>query len=275
MKKLYKILVLLLLGSDLLFAMSWDKCIKKYNKAKEFSQNIQLSYYYLKSTRQCLVKFKHLLQLHPNPKFTIKAMDNNIKKINKAISILLPSYNITQNTLVSIPKYLQLNSSIPIVNQEYKYFKRFNNCNGVHAFNKVYTAKHCEVHNAKNIRNDLSYIDANDISDLQIAKLNLNSIGTFKYYSMSKEGMFFNILLKESNCKFFHTENIPTGINSTLDFADLNKKMEIRSTCLAIPSNSGGGVFQNNKLVAIISKTVFKNNQFSYSIVEPIIPFNK
>jgi hypothetical protein len=91
---------------------------------------------------------------------------------------------------------------------------------------------------------------------------------------MSREGMFYNILLEEKNCKFYMAKNIPIGFNTTLDYTDLSKKEEIRSNCLAIPSNSGGGVFQDGKLVGIISKTVFNENKFLYSVVEPIIPFH-
>lgn len=84
--------------------------------------------------------------------------------------------------------------------------------------------------------------------------------------------MFYSILLKEKNCQFYKAKNEPTGLNTTLDLTDLTKEIEIRSNCLAIPSNSGGGVFQDGKLVAIISKTVFNKDEFSYSVVEPIIP---
>ena len=61
----------------------------------------------------------------------------------------------------------------------------------------------------------------------------------------------------------------------TLDLTDLTKNSEIRSNCLAIPSNSGGAVFQEGKLVGIISKTVFNKNTFLYSVVEPILVFNE
>ena len=110
-------------------------------------------------------------------------------------------------------------------------------------------------------------------NELQNEKINLNKIGEFKYYSMSKEGMFYNTLLKEKNCRFYKAENKAIGLNITLDLTDLDKKVEIRSNCLAIPSNSGGGVFQDNKLVAIISKTVFNKNKFVYSVIEPIISY--
>ena len=271
MKTIYKILVLLLLGKGLLFAVSWEDCIDRYNKAKEFKDNIHLSYNYLKSTKQCLEKFKDILLLHPNSEFTIDAMNKNIDIINESINKLLPNYNTSKNSLSSVPQYLQTTTNTLVVNQEYNYFKKFNNCNGIHAGNKIYTAKHCGINNSKNIRNDLSYINIDTVSNLEIEKLDINKLGTFAYYSMSKEGMFFNILLKESKCKFYKVINIPSGINKTLDLADLNKASEIRSSCLAIPSNSGGGVFQENKLVAIISKTVFEKNKFLYSIIEPII----
>ena len=77
---------------------------------------------------------------------------------------------------------------------------------------------------------------------------------------------------KRKNCRFYKAKNQPSGLNQSFDLTDLVKQEEIRSTCLAIPSNSGGGVFQDGKLVAIISKTVFYKNQFLYSVIEPIIP---
>ena len=271
MKNIFKTLLLVLFFTDLVFSVSWDKCIEQYNKAKKFDQNTQLSYSYLKSTKQCISKFKNYLKLNPNPEFTIQAMSNNIEIIDKHINELIPKYKFTDNHLVSIPKYLKLNTNSPILNKEYSYFKRFDQCNGIHAGNKIYTAKHCNIKNATNIIHDLSFVPTKYSSNLEISKINLEKTGTFKYYSMSKEGMFFQTLLKESNCKFYKAKNIPSGINTTLDFTDLNKNIEIRSNCLAIPSNSGGGVFQEDKLVAIISKTVFKNNQFLYSVVEPIV----
>lgn len=270
MKKLYIVLVSLLLSFTQAYAFTWDSCAKKYEKAKQFSHNIKLTYVYLKATKSCLIKFKNTLENNPDPEFTVKAMKNNILMLDKYIQQLIPSYNLNKNTIEEIPKYLNLGTSSPIANEEYKYFKRFYNCNGIHANNKIYTAKHCYVENSKNIRYDLSYLESKTKSKLQTAKLDLNKKGTFKYYSMSKEGMFFNSLLQEKNCKFYKAKNTPNGLNRTLDLADLEKEEEIRSTCLAIPSNSGGGVFQDEKLVGIISKTVFNDKEFMYSVVEPI-----
>jgi len=272
MKKLYIILSILLISSNSLYAFTWDKCIEKYEKAKQFSDNARLSYLYLKSTKSCLIKFKKLLIQNPNPDFTVKAMSNNILMLNKNINSLLPEYKYPKNNLETIPKYIYSNSNIPTLNKQYKYFKKFKACNGIHANNKIYTAKHCNVKDSRNIKHDLSYIQAQTYSELKVSKLDLNKKGIFKYYSMSKVGMFYTSLLQERNCSFYKSENTPTGQNTTLDLADLSKKIEIRSSCLAIPSNSGGGVFQDGKLVGIISKTVFDNNKFLYSIIEPILP---
>jgi len=255
-----------------IYAFTWDDCIEKYEKAKQFSQNTRLSYIYLKSTKNCLVKFKKNLIQNPDPDFTVKAMSKNILKLNKYIDNLIPKYNFPKNDLEQVPRYLYINSAIPIFNKEYNYFKKFANCNGVHANDKIYTAKHCKIEKSQNLRFDLDYIKANTISNLKISKLKLDKVGTFKYYSMSKEGMFYNALLQEKNCKFYKSKNIPSGLNTTLELSDLSKKDEIRSNCLAIPSNSGGGVFQDGNLVGIISKTVFDKNEFLYSVVEPIFP---
>ena len=275
MKTIFKSVLLLIVSASFLSALSWDSCIQRYNKAKQFSHNIHLSYNYLKSTKQCLIKFKHNLITNPQSEYTIQAMDDNIELLDEYINKLIPTYRFTNNTLTNIPKYLNMQTSHPTLNREYDYFLKFDQCNGVHAGNKIYTAKHCNIKDSITIRDDLSYLKTTTNSTLKTSRLDLSQSGTFKYYSMSKEGMFFNVLLKESNCKFFLNQNIPKGINITLDLADLNKKVEIRSSCLAVPSNSGGGVFQNNKLVAIISKTVFKNNHFLYSVVEPIVPIVK
>lgn len=78
--------------------------------------------------------------------------------------------------------------------------------------------------------------------------------------------MFYKILLQERDCKFYKAKYIPKGLNTSLDLTDLEKEEEIRSTCLAIPSNSGGGVFQEGHLVGIISKTVFNKNDFFYIV---------
>ncbi len=272
MKKLYVVFFIFLMNISSVYAFTWDECIEKYNKAKQFSENTRLSYIYIKSTRNCLIKFKKLLIQNPNPEFTVKAMSNNIVMLNKYIDELIPHYTSTNNSLKNIPKYLHINSTKPTLNKEYNYFVKFKNCNGVHANNKIYTAKHCKVEDSENIHSDLNIIETKTISKLKTSKLNLNKKGTFKYYSMSKEGMFYNTLLEENNCRFYKAKNSPAGLNTTLDLSDLTKKYEIRSTCLAIPSNSGGGVFQNGQLVAIISKSVFDKNKFLYSVVEPIFP---
>ncbi len=274
MKKLYLIFFIFLTSINSVYAFTWDECIEKYNKAKQFSENTRLSYIYLKSTRNCLIKFKNFLIQNPNPEFTVKAMNNNILMLNNYIDNLIPQYISEKNSLETIPKYLNINSYKPILNKEYTYFKKFRNCNGVHAKNKIYTAKHCEIENSINVQFDLNYIKTKNISKLKISKLNLNKKGTYRYYSMSKVGMFYNVLLEEKNCKFYKAQNSPKGRNENLDLSDLTKKFEVRSSCLAIPSNSGGGVFQDGKLVAIISKTVFEKNKFLYSVVEPIIAIN-
>ena len=273
MRKIYVIFFLLLMGITPLYAFTWDTCIEKYEKAKQFSENTRLMYIYLKGTKNCLIKFKNVLIQKPNSEFTVKAMNKNILMLDKYIDELIPNYSYTNNNLEQIPKYLNITSQ-PVLNKEYNYFKKFNNCNGVHANDKIYTAKHCNVKNSKNIRFDLNYLETSSFSKLKISKLNLEKKGTFKYYSMSKEGMFFNTLLQEKNCNFYKAKNTPEGLNTTLDLADLQKETEIRSSCLAIPSNSGGGVFQEGKLVGIISKTVFSNNEFQYSVIEPIIPLH-
>ncbi|WP_072681772.1 hypothetical protein [Arcobacter sp. LA11] len=221
-----------------------------------------------------MIKFKKILIQDPDPEFTIKAMSNNILKLDKYINNLVPKYIFPKNSLEEIPKYLDINSHKPTFNKEYNYFIRFKNCNGIHADNKIYTAKHCNIQKSKNIQFDLNYIKTDAVSKLKVSKLNLNKPGTFKYYSMSKIGMFYNTLLQEKNCKFYKAKNTPTGLNTSLDLSDLTKKNEIRSSCLAIPSNSGGGVFQDKQLVGIISKTVFDNNKFLYSVVEPILPLH-
>lgn len=272
MKNLVKGLLLILLSTSTGFAVTWDDCIDRYNKAKQFSDNTQLMYIYLKSTKQCLTRFKQSLELNPNPEFTVQAMSNNIEKLEGYINKVVPTYKFPNNTLEQIPKYINMNGSTPQFNSEYKHFVKFQECNGIHAGDKIYTAKHCNIKNAQNIKFDLSAIPTDTKSNLEVAQLNLEKKGTFKYYSMSKIGMFFGILLQEDNCRFYKEKNIPKGINTTLDLADLEKKFEIRSTCLAIPSNSGGGVFQDDKLVGIISKTVFNKDKFLYSIIEPIIP---
>ena len=76
-------------------------------------------------------------------------------------------------------------------------FKRFDNCNGIHAGNLIYTAKHCQVKDSKVLHYDISTLQTKTTSKLQIAKLNLHKRGSFKYYSMSKIGQFFNVLLQE------------------------------------------------------------------------------
>jgi len=271
MRKLYLVFLVLLMNISNVNAFTWDNCIERYKKAKQFSNNIRLSYNYLKSTKNCLIKFKNILIENPDPEFTVKAMNENILMLDKYIIELLPKYSFPNNTLNEIPKVLFNYSSTPIYNKEYNYFKKFKNCNGVHANNKIYTAKHCKVKNSKSLHYDLNYIDTNKTSELEISKLDINKKGTYKYYSMSKEGMFYNTLLEEKNCKFYKAKNELVAISKTLDLTDLTKEYEIRSTCLAIPSNSGGGVFQNGKLVGIISKTVFDKNKFLYSIIEPII----
>ena len=272
MKNLYFILFIFSFSSNALFALSFDDCSRKYEKAKQFTQNTRLFYIYLKSTKTCLIKFKNQLIKNPDSSFKVESMNENILMINDYINELIPRYQFLKNTLESIPKYLYLNSENPILNSEYKYFKRFKNCNGIHAYNKIYIAAHCNIVKSINIQYDLSYIKSNTISELKVGKLNLDKIGTFKYYSMSKEGMFYNVLLQERNCKFYKVKNIPSGLNETLDVSDLRKEYEIRSTCLAIASNSGGGVFQDGVLVGIISKTVFNKDEFLYSILEPIFP---
>lgn len=272
MRKLCIIFFILLMSTSSLYAFTWDNCIEKYEKAKQFSDNVRLSYIYLKSTKNCLIKFKDFLIQNPDPDFTVKAMSDNISMLDKNINTLIPKYKYPKNTLEHIPKYLGFNSNKPFFNKEYHYFKRFKECNGVHANNKIYTAKHCNIENSKNIQFDLNYIEANTISELKVSKLKLNKLGTFKYYSMSKEGMFYTALLEEKNCKFYKAKNTPSGLNATLDLSDLAKEYEIRSNCLAIPSNSGGGVFQEGDLVGIISKTVFNKSEFLYSVIEPIFP---
>jgi len=259
-----------ILLTNVLFAVSWDTCIEKYSKAKKFSNNTRLMYIYLKSTKNCLLKFKDSLKVNPESEFTLEAMDDNIKKINTYLEKLIPNYIHPDSNLEQVPKYIYTQQSIPKFNTDYKHFIKFEKCNGVHAKDKIYTAKHCNIKNSKHLKNDLSYIKSNTISKLQTHKLDLNKTGIFTYYSMSKVGMFYNTLIKERNCKFYEAKVGISAITQSLDLADLNKSTEIRSTCLAIPSNSGGGVFQNNKLVGIISKTVFKNNQFLYSVIEPI-----
>lgn len=274
MKKLYIILCVLLLSNSYIYAFTWEDCIEKYEKAKQFSENTRLSYIYMKSTKNCLIKFKKLLMQDPDPDFTVKAMSNNILMLDKNINKLLPQYHYPKNHLEDIPRYININSQTHILNKDYTYIKKFKDCNGIHAQNKIYTAKHCNIKKSENIHHDLSYIKANKTSNLKIAKINLKKEGTFKYYSMSKVGMFYNTLLQEEKCKFYEAKNTPKGINTSLDLADLSKEKEIRSTCLAIPSNSGGGVFQDNKLVGIISKTVFDKNKFLYSVIETIIQEN-
>jgi hypothetical protein len=271
MKKLFLVLTLLVISSNYIYALSWDKCIKRYSKAKEFSDNTRLLYIYLKSTRTCIVKFKDSLIQNPDPEFSVDSMNDNIVMLDRNINAIIPKYNYPKNNLEEIPKYKDINTT-PIYNEDYTYIKKFKDCNGIHANNKIYTAKHCNIDNSKNSHYDLNYIETDKVSKLKLSKLDLSKKGTFKYYSMSKEGMFYSILLKEKNCQFYKAKNEPTGLNTTLDLTDLTKEIEIRSNCLAIPSNSGGGVFQDGKLVAIISKTVFNKDEFSYSVVEPIIP---
>lgn len=272
MRKLYIILCVLLISSNYIYAFTWDDCIERYGKAKQFSDNTRLLYVYLKSTKNCLINFKDFLIQNPDSDFTVEAMNDNILMLNINIDKLIPQYIFPKNTLEHIPKYLYINTPTPVFNKEYNYFKKFKNCNGIHANNKIYTAKHCNIEESKNIRFDLNYIETKTISELKVSRLNIDNIGTFKYYSMSKEGMFYNELLEEKNCKFYKAKNLPKGLNTTLDLADLTKRSEIRSNCLAIPSNSGGGVFQEGRLVGIISKTVFDKNKFLYSVIEPIFP---
>ena len=275
MKKLYLMICVLLLNCNIIYAFTWEDCVERYEKVKQFSDNIRLSYLYLKSTRTCLVKFKTILLQNPNLDFTVEAMNDNINMIDKNIKNLLPKYIHPKNSLQDIPKYININTENPLINKKYTYIKKFKNCNGIHANNKIYTAKHCNIKDSKNLHFDLDYIKTKTHSKLKIGRLDLNKTGVFKYYSMSKVGRFYTTPLKEKNCKFYEAKNSIAGLNLTLDLTDLTKKVEIRSTCLAIPSNSGGGVFQDGKLVAIISKTVFNNNRFLYSIVEPIIPRNE
>ncbi len=272
MKKLLVILFIFMMNLTHTYAFTWDNCIERYNKAKLFSENTRLFYNYLRSTKSCLIKFKNILIQNPDPEFTVKAMSNNILMLDRYINDLVPKYSYPKNSLEQIPKYLDMDSNKPVANKEYKYFKKYKNCNGIHAGNKIYTAKHCNIEDSKNIQYDLNYLETNHRSNLKVSKLDLKKEGTFKYYSMSKEGRFFNVLLQEKNCKFFKAKNNPSGLNTTLDLTDLSKKEIIKSTCLAIPSNSGGGVFQDDKLVAIISKTVFNENKFVYSVIEPILP---
>ena len=274
MRKLYVIFMIILMSSIYSYAFTWDDCIQKYEKAKRFTDHTMLSYTYLKLTKTCLVKFRNFLKHNPNPEFSVKAMNNNIVMLEKNLNKLLPKYHFA-NKIEQIPKYVQVNNTTLEHNKEYGYFKRFENCNGIHAQDKIYTAKHCNIKQSKNMQYDLNYIPAKTTSKLQTAKLSLDKKGTFKYYSMSKVGLFYNVLLKENNCQFYKAKNIPLGQNKSLDLTDLTKKEEIRSNCLAIPSNSGGGVFQEGKLVAIISKTVFKNNEFLYSVIEPIVPIKE
>lgn len=271
MKKLFLVLTLLIISSHYTYAFTWEKCLERYKEAKEFSDNTQLLYIYLKSTRTCIVKFKNSLIQNPNPEFSIDSMNDNIEMLDENINALIPKYEYPQNTLEEIPKYTNIDEK-PTLNEEYGYFKKFKNCNGIHANNKIYTAKHCDVNDSKNSHYDLSYIDVDTTSNLLVSRLDLEKKGTFKYYSMSKEGLYFNALLQEKDCKFYKAKNTPTGMNRTLDLTDLTKKYQVRSNCLAIPSNSGGGVFQDGELVGIISKTVFKENKFAYSVVEPIFP---
>lgn len=273
-KQIVMLITVLLVSISHTYAFTWDDCIEKYEKAKQFSDNVRLSYNYLKATKRCLIKFKNDLIQNPDPDFTVKAMNNNIVMLNNYIEELLPTYYFPNNSLEQIPKYININSNEPIVNKEYAYFRRFNNCNGIHANNKIYTAKHCNIKNSQNAHYDLSFIPIKATSKLKVAKLKLDKKGTFKYYSMSKEGEFYTVLLQENNCRFYKAKNITKGQNINLDLTDLIKKEEIRSNCVAIPSNSGGGVFQEGNLVGIISKTVFKNNEFMYSVIEPIVPIN-
>lgn len=270
MKKLIVISAIILMNITYMNAFTWEDCIERYDKAKQFNDNTRLLYNYLKSTKSCLVKFKDLLIQEPDPEFTVKAMSNNIVMLDKYIDEIVPTYSFPKNDIEQIPKYAYIDSAKSILSEEYKYIKKFKNCNGIHAGDKIYTAKHCEVENSNDIKFDLSYIKTDKISKLDIAKLDVNKKGTFKYYSMSKEGMFYNVLLEEKNCKFYKAKSDPSGLNKTLELSDLEKSDEIRSTCLAIPSNSGGGVFQDGNLVGIISKTVFENDKFLYSVVEPI-----
>lgn len=271
MRKIFIGLTIFLFYTNLIYAVTWDNCIEKYTKAKQFANQTKLMYIYLKSTKNCLIKFKHSLNKIPDPDFTVEAMSNNIKKIDGYINELIPKYQFPQNNLKEVPRYF-FNSSIPKFNKEYNNFIKFKKCNGIHAGNKIYTAKHCNIKNSKHLKYDLSYLTSKTKSNLKISKLDSKKLGTFKYYSMSKEGMFFGVLLKEDNCKFYKAKVNPKGINVNLNLSDLEKKEEIRSSCLAIPSNSGGGVFQDEKLVGIISKTVFNKNKFLYSVIEPILP---
>lgn len=273
MKEIYKILFIFLISINSIYALTWEDCLNKYEKVKLFTENTRLSYIYLKATKSCLVKFKNSLINNPNPEFSIKAMNENILMLTENINNLIPQYIFPKNTLEHIPKYLDINKDKPIINKEYLYLKRFKNCNGVHAGNKIFTAKHCKINKSTNLQFDINYIKTKKYSNLKIAKLLIHKKGTFKYYSMSREGMFYNALIQEKNCKFYKAKNTPDGLNTSLDLTSLVKKNEIRSTCLAIPSNSGGGVFQEGKLVAIISKTVFIKNKFSYSVIEPILAF--
>ncbi len=168
MRKIFIIFFALLILANNIHAFTWDECINKYEKAKRFSDNTRLSYLYLKSTKNCLIKFKDFLVQNPSLEFKVESMNENILMLDKYIYTLLPRYTFLQNNLEAIPKYLHLNSSTPIINKEYDYFKKFKNCNGVHANNKVYTAKHCKIKDSRNIHFDLSYIKTNANSKLEI-----------------------------------------------------------------------------------------------------------
>ena len=121
MKKLFGILFILAMSITQIEAFTWDACITKYSKAKQFSHSTRLAYLYLKSTQSCLIKFKEILKQAPNPEFTVEAMNDNIVMLEKAINTLLPNY-VTYNIIEEIPKYLNINSAKPIKNIEYEYF---------------------------------------------------------------------------------------------------------------------------------------------------------
>lgn len=172
MKKLFLVLTLLIISSHYTYAFTWEKCLERYKEAKEFSDNTQLLYIYLKSTRTCIVKFKNSLIQNPNPEFSIDSMNDNIEMLDENINALIPKYEYPQNTLEEIPKYTNIDEK-PTLNEEYGYFKKFKNCNGIHANNKIYTAKHCDVNDSKNSHYDLSYIDVDTTSNLLVSRLDL------------------------------------------------------------------------------------------------------
>ncbi len=111
MRKLYVILFILLMSITHIKAFTWDSCIEKYKKAKQFNDNIRLSYIYLKGTKNCLIRFKKSLMQNPDPEFTVKAMSDNILMLDKYIDELIPKYTFTKNNLETVPKYLYTSST--------------------------------------------------------------------------------------------------------------------------------------------------------------------